>query len=393
MDRRRFDDGYSRDGDPGGFGEPSRSGYPEWPDHADHSGYPEWPDHADHAGYAGNSDRSGPVARSAAAARSDQFRGPQVSASNTRGTRPGYHEGAGWAETRDRGRFTDPAARSGGRYPGGADYADDPTPAPGREPGPAAVRGTGQAGRPAPATGDDGFSNWAASRPAYPGTGGFPGSDRARPPASPPPREPAENWLGWVAFLLGIAVLAGGAGYVLNRITTGGPTGGAVPSAAATAGTPTASPADPSQTDPAAGSSGQATGPTAEQVAIMLANSGLPLRTTVVYTAQNDPDALLGRPGGYISRIAFTDTRVSASEIAGAPADAIERGGAIEVFHAPEVAQARGAALSAPSAGGDPAAEYTFVQGRIVLRLSLILTETMAAGYQAALGRIGGGSP
>ncbi|WP_157475638.1 hypothetical protein [Parafrankia sp. EUN1f] len=391
MDRRRFDDGYSRDGDPDGFGGPSRSGYPEWPDHADHSGYPEWPEHS------GYSDRSGPIARSAA--RSDQFPGPQASASSTRGTRgtrPGYHEGAGWAETRDRGRFTDPAARSGGRHPGGADYADDPTPAPGREPGPGAGGGPGHAsrsGRPAPVTGDDGSRNWAASRPAYPGTGGFPGSDRARPPASPPPREPGENWLGWVAFLLGIAVLAGGAGYVLNRITTGGPAGGAVPSAAATAGTPTASPTDPSQTDPAAGSPGQVTGPTAEQVAIMLANSGLPLRTTVVYTAQNDPGALLGRPGGYISRIAFTDTRVSASEIAGAPADAIERGGAIEVFHAPEAAQARGAALSAPSAGGDPAAEYTFVQGRIVLRLSLILTETMAAGYQAALGRIDGGSP
>ncbi|MEX5709508.1 hypothetical protein AB1484_14625, partial [Parafrankia sp. FMc6] len=216
------------------------------------------------------------------------------------------------------------------------------------------------------------------ARPGFPAAGGFAQRPPAPPQPPPPPRR--ENWLGWVAFLLGIAVLSGAAGYTLNRVTSG-------------SGTPTAGPTTGEQpastTDPAAGGSGQGTGPTAEQVAILLANQGLPLRTTVVYTAQNDPDRLLGRPGGYSSRLAFTDERISASEIAGAPADAIERGGAIEVFVDPASAAGRGAALRAP-AGGDLPKEYTYVRGTIVLRLSLILPEEMAAGYETALAAVAG---
>jgi hypothetical protein len=124
----------------------------------------------------------------------------------------------------------------------------------------------------------------------------------------------------------------------------------------------------------------------------MLANAGLPLRTTVIYTAQNDPDSLLGRRGGYTSRIAFTDSRVSASETGGARADAIERGGAIEVFQDSAAASARGTTLGRPNSSGDLPAEYTYVQGTIVLRVSMVLTERMASGYQTALRRVAGGS-
>lgn len=374
VERRRSDDGRDRYDDRGDVHEPH-----SWAGHrgrADEAGYRE------RSGYYRNEagpvpgrdghDATGDHRRDGWGSRRDGWGGGPDGSPDRGGS--GYERQGGYAGHRgdDRhpgrsggtGSHALPEGRglpggAGGRWPSAADYADQPTPPPN-----------------------------SIRRPPFGGPGGF-----AVPPAAsapPPPPERGENWLGWVAFLVGIAVLAGAAGYALNRVTAGtagAPAARPTPTAGATIGGPGTGP-----TDPAGGVPGQAAGPTAEQVAIMLAGNGLPLRTTVVYTAQNDPDALLGRPGGYSSRIAFSDARISASEIAGAPPDAIERGGAIEVFGDPAAAQARGSRLSAPGAGGDLPAEYTFVQGRVVLRLSMILPEAMASAYRSALARVGGGS-
>ena len=60
-----------------------------------------------------------------------------------------------------------------------------------------------------------------------------------------------------------------------------------------------------------------------------------------VYTEDDDPSKLLGRPNGYTSKIAFADSRISKADIESAEEDAIERGGSIEVFPDAELAKGR----------------------------------------------------
>jgi hypothetical protein len=46
-------------------------------------------------------------------------------------------------------------------------------------------------------------------------------------------------------------------------------------------------------------------------------------KVTVVYTAANDPNELLGRPNGYQSKIAFSDSRVPACDVEATDSDSI----------------------------------------------------------------------
>jgi hypothetical protein len=82
-------------------------------------------------------------------------------------------------------------------------------------------------------------------------------------------------------------------------------------------------------------------------LASALKAAGLPVRHLIVYTASTDPNHLLGRQGGYMSKVAWQDRRAIAAG-AGSPASdrgGTEFGGGIEVF--PTVAR-RSAAPSAP---------------------------------------------
>jgi hypothetical protein len=183
------------------------------------------------------------------------------------------------------------------------------------------------------------------------------------------------SWLTWAAFLLGVAVVSGAAGYALNRATTGNHPTPSATSSMSTAGAT------------GAGARGLP-GLTAEQVAIRLAAAGLPLHTTVVYAQTGDPDNLLGRPGGYTSKIAFVDRRIAAGPVATTRADAIERGGSIEVYPNVAGAQARTDYLRTVSSASPIFAEFTYLRGGIVLRVSRYLAPDAAAGYEAALGRL-----
>ncbi|MCM3887294.1 hypothetical protein ND747_27215 [Frankia sp. R82] len=223
-------------------------------------------------------------------------------------------------------------------------------------------------------------------------TGGPAGGDR-------------ESLLPYVVIVLVVALLAGAAGYVLNRLV--GPShrehAGAPADPSATAGvTPTTGTAPPlgtgpgSTTPPGAATSstgdvagGQSVGGlTAEQIAIRLQAAGLPLRTTVVYTGATDPDHLLGTTGGYTSRVAFRDPRVGANEVQGAPTGAIERGGAIEVFPDATSAQRRARALLTVTAEHDLVTEHVYRRTGIVLRVSLVLTDAQAQAYRTALAQL-----
>ena len=79
---------------------------------------------------------------------------------------------------------------------------------------------------------------------------------------------------------------------------------------------------------------------------------------TVAYTADTDPDHLLRRPGGYLSKASFVDTRISDPGLAGYPAGAVERGGCVETYAdaieaGHRMAYIQGVAKSAFHAGSD----------------------------------------
>jgi len=143
----------------------------------------------------------------------------------------------------------------------------------------------------------------------------------------------------------------------------------------------TTAPATPAAARPAGTPPAPAT-LTATTVTSTLEHAVPGLRTITTYTAASDPNHLLGRPGGYSSKTAFADPRVRAADVTGEDRDAIARGGSVEVFPTAAGAKAR-AAMGAKISESMPAlAEYDFVHGRVLIRVSNLLTPTQAAAYK-----------
>jgi hypothetical protein len=111
---------------------------------------------------------------------------------------------------------------------------------------------------------------------------------------------------------------------------------------------------------------------------------GLPIGRIVVYTRTSDPNHLLGRPSFYTSKVLFYDTRIRASERRGG----ISVGGSVEVFGSKADAVSRYGFLSVNS--GPLFAEYHYLEGLVLLRISSVLTPAEAASYDAALKHVAG---
>lgn len=115
--------------------------------------------------------------------------------------------------------------------------------------------------------------------------------------------------------------------------------------------------------------------------------AGLPVGAVIVYTAASDPNHLLGRPGGYLSKAGFADTRIKPADAKDDTPGAVDLGGDIEVFSDHAGAQARAdyirkAMAAMPMLG----TQYEYVSGPVLLRLSQVLTPDQAAAYKKALG-------
>jgi hypothetical protein len=106
---------------------------------------------------------------------------------------------------------------------------------------------------------------------------------------------------------------------------------------------------------------------------------------TVVITAANDPDNLLGRPAAYTSKTEFIDTRLDqgAEVMGGVPA-----GGSVEVFADGSKVKTRRDYLREAAKAESLAPEYDYVSGPILLRLSPNLSSDQAAEYETALSEI-----
>lgn len=110
----------------------------------------------------------------------------------------------------------------------------------------------------------------------------------------------------------------------------------------------------------------------------------LPVTSITILTAATDPNHLLGRPGEYTSKARFRDSRIPA-------APDVTGGGEIEVFATSAQAVRRARYIqqvvqAAPILG----AEYDYVAGPVLLRVSGKLTPSQAAGYALALAAVTG---
>jgi hypothetical protein len=125
-------------------------------------------------------------------------------------------------------------------------------------------------------------------------------------------------------------------------------------------------------------------GQSAEQILQGLKAHGLPIGAYFVYTAENDVNHLLGRPGQYTSKVNFKDTNI-ASTNQGADIT-VSNGGSVEGFANVKDAQGRFAYIQSLSTSGNALfAEYEYLDGVVILRVSAQLTPTQAKAYEAAL--------
>jgi hypothetical protein len=125
---------------------------------------------------------------------------------------------------------------------------------------------------------------------------------------------------------------------------------------------------------------------TADDVTKTLGDKIATLKLIKTYTAEDDPNHLLGRPNGYSSKTAFGDSRVKADDAEYLKEDAVERGGSVEVFTTEEAAKARMDFIQLVAKGLPAVGEYDYVKGDVLVRVSRFLTPDQAKEYQAALG-------
>jgi hypothetical protein len=125
--------------------------------------------------------------------------------------------------------------------------------------------------------------------------------------------------------------------------------------------------------------------PSSQKVVLALKAQGLPIGKYRVYTAANDVNKLLGRPGQYISKTNFHDTRLRASRTWD-----IDGGGSAETFKNTLDAKNRFRYIKAITESSPLFAEYHWLNGRILLRVSSDLTPVQASRYKRALFRLSG---
>lgn len=120
--------------------------------------------------------------------------------------------------------------------------------------------------------------------------------------------------------------------------------------------------------------------PTAEEIGNRLIEYGLPLENMLVYTAETDPNEMLGRPNGYISKVDIADTRI---EQISSPT-----GISIEVFKTPEDAEARKRYIDSIGEIFQFLSEYSYINDSVLLRVTKSLTPEQAEEYEKALNEI-----
>lgn len=133
---------------------------------------------------------------------------------------------------------------------------------------------------------------------------------------------------------------------------------------------------------------GPATDLEAASLVKAITQQGLPVTLTVTYTADTDPNKLLGRPNGYTSKASFTDQRIDASKVAGGKEGDVGLGGSVEVFEDSGQAEQRADYIQEIGKKLPLLGEYDYVAGPVLLRVSKELTPQQAEAFETALNKI-----
>ncbi|MGH4023339.1 MAG: hypothetical protein ACRDRV_02010 [Pseudonocardiaceae bacterium] len=127
--------------------------------------------------------------------------------------------------------------------------------------------------------------------------------------------------------------------------------------------------------------------PTARQVVTELVRLIPAAMPGTVFTAETDPDHLLGRADTYLSKAAFFDRRIDPGT-ASSDNGGIQRGGLVEVFADEQSAAQRMKYLQ--ELGPPFGEEYLYVSGPVLVRVANALTPWQSSEYATALTEIAG---
>jgi len=117
---------------------------------------------------------------------------------------------------------------------------------------------------------------------------------------------------------------------------------------------------------------------TVESIYNAFKGAGIPVTQVEIYTAETDPNELLGRPGQYVAKANWADSRLEQVE-------GDLRGGTVELFLSQDDLQGRKGYIEAVTQGIPALIEYTYARGNFLLRLDHGLTPVQAAEYQEVL--------
>lgn len=114
----------------------------------------------------------------------------------------------------------------------------------------------------------------------------------------------------------------------------------------------------------------------ASQYIEKLKESGHPIGLVIDYTAETDPNKMLGRPNQYTSKSNFADTTIEQLD----PTD--PDGGSVEVFKTKKDAENRKKYIDSIGESMPMLTEYSYINGTALLRLSKSLTPDQAEKYK-----------
>ena len=153
----------------------------------------------------------------------------------------------------------------------------------------------------------------------------------------------------------------------------------------AVAGDAAATSSSAAASEPTAGNSstGEAVG--AETILLALQDSGLPITDSATVTEANDANNLIGRPGQYVSKVAFADSRIGSPIDHARPVN--DAGGSIEVFASAADAQTRSDYIQQTLQDLGPVAgtEYHYLSGTALVRVTGELPPSAAEEYESAV--------
>lgn len=107
----------------------------------------------------------------------------------------------------------------------------------------------------------------------------------------------------------------------------------------------------------------------ATQIADRLAKSGLPISNIITYNKKTDVNKLLGKPGQYIDKVNFGDTRIEQFD----SSDPL--GGSIEIFRNHKDALKRQRYINAIGEASPILGEFNYVHKNYLLRIDLSLSQ------------------